>query len=61
MKDLQQTLRKRRQGATCADMAVALGRSAAAVDAKLKYFGKRFDKRSVNVPITPDRTVDKHH
>jgi len=46
MKELQQALRMKRQGATCADMAVALGRSATAVEAKLKYWGKT----RVNVP-----------
>ena len=48
MKELQQALRMKRQGATCADMAVALGRSAAAVEAKFKYWGKT----RVNVPTT---------
>jgi hypothetical protein len=47
MKELQQALRMKRQGAICADIAVALGKSSAAVEAKLKYLGKR----RVNAPI----------
>jgi hypothetical protein len=47
MKELQQALRMKRQGATCADIAVALGRNATAVEAKFKCWGKT----RVNVPI----------
>jgi hypothetical protein len=49
MKELQQALRMKRQGASCADIAVALGRSAAAVETKFEYRGKT----RVNVPIAP--------
>jgi hypothetical protein len=47
MKEFQQALRMKRQGATCADIAVVLGRSTVAVEAKLKYCGKA----RVNVSI----------
>jgi hypothetical protein len=47
MKEFQHALRMKRQGATCADIALALGRSAVAVEAKLKYCGKA----RVNVSI----------
>ena len=40
MKEFQQALRMKRQGATFADIAVALGRSTVAVEAKLKYCSK---------------------
>jgi hypothetical protein len=40
MKEFQQALRMKRQGATCADIALVLGRSAVAVEAKLNYCGK---------------------
>jgi hypothetical protein len=60
IKELQQAVRMKRQGATCADIAVALGRSAAAVEAKFKYWGKR----RVNVPIAhlierPTSTIEE--
>jgi hypothetical protein len=40
MKEFRQALRMKRQGATCADIALVLGRSAVAVEAKLNYRGK---------------------
>jgi hypothetical protein len=39
MKELQQAIRMKRQGMTCAGIAAALGRSVAAVEAKLKGCG----------------------
>jgi hypothetical protein len=48
MKELRQALRMKRQGATCADIAVALGRNAAAIEAKFQYWGKE----RVNIPVT---------
>lgn len=48
MKEFQQALRMKRRGATCADIGAALGRSAAAVEAKLKYCGKT----PVTIPMT---------
>jgi hypothetical protein len=48
MKEFQQALRMKRRGATCADIGAALGRSAAAVEAKFKYCGKT----PVTIPIT---------
>src|SRR5712692_7640201 len=48
MKELQQALRMKRRGATCADIAVALGRSAAMIEAKFKYSSKT----RVNLSIT---------
>jgi hypothetical protein len=47
MKELQQALRMKRRGATCADIGVALGRSTAAVEAKLKYCGTTRVKISI--------------
>jgi hypothetical protein len=47
MKELRQALRLKRQGVTCADIAPVLGRTAEAIEAKLKCFGKS----SVRVPI----------
>jgi hypothetical protein len=47
IKEFQQALRMRRQGVTCTNIAIALGRNAAAVEAKLKCCGKT----PVNVPI----------
>jgi hypothetical protein len=40
IKEFQQALRMKRQGVACTDIAIALGRSAAAVEAKLNYRGK---------------------
>lgn len=48
MKELQHAIRMKRQGATCANIAVALGRSAGAVEAKLEYRGKK----SMKFPTT---------
>jgi hypothetical protein len=39
MKEFQQAIRMKRQGMTCASIAAALGRSVAAVEAKLKGCG----------------------
>jgi len=55
MKELQQALRMKRKGATCAEIAVALGRSTAAVEAKFKSFRRP----RADVPITPSRKADK--
>jgi hypothetical protein len=48
MKEFQLALRMKRRGATCADIGAALGRSAAAVEAKFKYCGKTPE----TIPIT---------
>jgi hypothetical protein len=48
MKEFQQALRMKRRGATCADIGAALGRSTAAVEAKLKYCGRI----PVTIPMT---------
>jgi hypothetical protein len=56
MKEFQQALRMKRRGATCAHIAAALGRSTTAVEAKLKYCGKKPVKlpmtRSLEVPTS---------
>jgi hypothetical protein len=40
MKELRAALRLKRKGATCADIAPVLGKTAAAIEAKLKRYGK---------------------
>jgi hypothetical protein len=47
MKEFQQALRMKRQGVSCADIATALGRNRAAVEAKLNCC----KKASAKVPI----------
>jgi hypothetical protein len=47
MKEFRRALRMKRQGVTCADIAHALGRNPAAVEAKLNCC----KKTSANVPI----------
>jgi hypothetical protein len=47
MKEIQQALRMKRQGVTCANIASVLGRTVAAIEAKLKGYGKT----AVNVSI----------
>jgi hypothetical protein len=47
MKEFQQALRMKRQGVACADIATALSRRVAEIEAKLRCFGKT----PVNLPI----------
>jgi hypothetical protein len=41
MKEFHQALRMKRQGMSCTDIAIALGKKVAAIEAKLKCCGKR--------------------
>jgi hypothetical protein len=60
MKELQQALRMKRRGTTCADIGVALGRSTATVQAKLKYRGKTRVKISITHLIEgPTSTLEE--
>jgi len=52
MKEFQQALRMKRRGATCAEIAAALGRCTAAVEAKFKYCGRSPMTRSLEEPTS---------
>jgi hypothetical protein len=56
MKDLQHAIRMKRRGASCANIAAVLGKSAGAVEAKLKHSSKATAKisaaRSIETPAS---------
>jgi hypothetical protein len=57
MKEFQQALRMKRRGATCADIADALGRTTTAVEAKFKYCGKAVTSSMALSPEGPTSAI----